>query len=187
MGDHRPPILNARDTQGLRTKCAYQPKGHIATSTKHPFHPATGQRLIRVIETAFFLRAARIVEIGDASVIDDTQSQRMEANKIERAQIDGIPFVATISGHTCLFSEAIWSPLDVEQLEGVTEKSTGTDIPTLNGAMCELIHLGETSQAVVDSWAATSLSTAVCNLEGAVHASALLSSHLCEGRVNFQD
>lgn len=155
-------------------------------TNQYPFHPATGQRLVRVLETAIYQSAARIVKVDGAAVIDDIQAQISEPGNRERAQIDGIPFVATIAGHTCLLSEATWSPLEVEQLEGFTAGSTGTDLPSLNAAMCDLIHLGEASQSVVDNWETRDLSTAVCNLESAVQTCALLSSQLSDEPMDLQ-
>lgn len=150
-------------------------------TTQYPFHPLTGQRLVRTIETAVIFSAATISKVDENEVVEVIKPLGINAGDIEKAQIDNTPFVATAGGDSCLLSEAVWSVLDVESLEGFTSTSSGTPLPSLNSTLEDLVALGEATQTVLDNWARGHLANAVHELEDAVLAIPLLSQHLQNG------
>lgn len=153
-------------------------------TTQYPFHPLTGQRLVRTIETAVIFSAATISKVDGNEVVEVIKPLVINSADIEQALIDNTPFVATAGGDSCLLSEAVWSVLDVEFLEGFTSNSSGTPLPSLNSTLEGLVSLGDATQTVLDNWARGHLANAVNELEDAVLAIPLLSQHLLNEAVD---
>ena len=146
--------------------------------TQFPYHPTTGQRLVQTINTAVFFNTARIVKVDGSDSVEVIDALGVEAANVEQAHIDRSPFVATGTGSTCLLSEAVWSDLDVERLEGFKDKTSGTPLPSLNSALADLVQLGEAAQIVLSNWDKGDLAGAVHELEDSVLAIPLLSNRI---------
>jgi hypothetical protein len=147
-------------------------------TTQFPFHPTTGHRLVRTVATAVVFSTARIEQVDGKAIVEVIDTQGINVAHIEQAQIDSAPFVATAGGDTCLLSEAVWSVLDVEHIEGFKADTSGTLLPSLNSALGNLIELGEATQGILDNWQRGDLAGAVNDLEATVLAIPLLRSHL---------
>lgn len=145
--------------------------------TQFPFHPVSGQRLVRTIDTVLIFNTARIANVDGKDHVDVIDAIGINPSDTEQTHIDHSPFVATAAGAVCLLSEAVWSDLDVDHLEGFSSKTNGTPLPSLNEALANLVELGEASETVLATWAEGDLAGAVNDLEGVLAAIPLLGDH----------
>lgn len=147
-------------------------------STQYPYHPISGHRLVRTINTTVVFNTARIVKVDGNEIVEDIHSPDFDPANVVSAQINGTPFVATMGGDTCLLTEAIWADLEVDQLESFAAVTSATELPSLNDVLGDLVTIGEAAQWVLSNWETRNLASAVSGLEGALWTSPLLCNHL---------